>query len=61
MVMYQFKAEKSVVELRNDLQKLVKRQHLEERVMTRIVKKFAEEKEKVGRGQLYITIMEEVA
>ena len=61
MKMYQFKAEKSVVELREELQRLVKRQHLEERVMARIIKKFAEEKEKVGSGQLYITIMEEVA
>ena len=61
MKMYQFKAEKSVVELREELQRLVKRQHLEEKVMARIVKKFAEEKENLGNGQLFITIMEEVA
>lgn len=56
--MYQFKVKYSVVEVRENLQKMVRRGLITEMTMISIVKKFAEEKTKVQEGQRFITIME---
>lgn len=56
--MYQFNANFSVVEVREGLQKLVRRGMLAEAKMISLVKKFAEEKERIQEGQRYITIVE---
>lgn len=56
--MYQFKVKNSVVEVREHLQKMVNRGMLAERVMVKLVKKFAEQKAIAAEQQRYIIIME---
>lgn len=56
--MYQFKVKNSVVEVREHLQKMVNRGLMAEKVMVRIVREFAAEKEKATSEQRFILIME---
>lgn len=56
--MYQLKAEFTLIEVRNYLQKLVIRGLMTESQMIGLVKAFAEEKTKVQKGQRYITIFD---
>lgn len=55
--MYQFKTSYSIVELRENLQKMVNRGYLPQDKMIRIVKEFGEQKAKAPKEQKYIVIM----
>ncbi|MEG2697239.1 MAG: hypothetical protein RR952_06690 [Cetobacterium sp.] len=61
MRLYQFEATKTVLELRRELQLLVERQHLEQALMTRLIKKFAQQKGIMSKGQKIIVILEEMS
>ena len=56
--MYQLKADFTLLEVRNYLQKLVIRGLMTESQMIGLVKAFAEEKTKIQEGQRYITIFD---
>ena len=55
--MYQFKTSHSVIEIRENLQKLVNRGYLSQDKMIRIVKEFGEQKAKAPKEQRFIVIM----
>lgn len=54
---YQFNANKSVVEVRTDVQKLINRGYIAEPKGIQIVKSFGEQKAKATKEQRFITVM----
>ena len=55
--MYQFKTSYSVMEIRENLQKMVNRGYLSQDTMIKIVKEFGEQKAKAPKEQRFIVIM----
>lgn len=57
MKIYQLKAQDTVLEVRDDLQRMVNRGHLEQEQMKNIVRGFAREKANAQDGQRYVTVI----
>ena len=55
--MYQFKTSHSVIEIRENVQKMVDRGYLSKDKMIKIVKEFGEQKAKAPKEQRFIVIM----
>ena len=55
-MIYQFKVETSIIEIRHDLQKLVSRGTMEENDMRNIIHKVGEQKKKIENGQRFIAV-----
>ena len=56
-LVYQFKTSHSVIEIRENLQKMVNRGYLSQDKMIKIVKEFGEQKAKAPKEQRFIVIM----